>query len=127
MNNFDINKIQLKIQSPDLSLDDAFNNFLFDHISKLGYLFSSMLKCEVMLRPESSRKHIMEVDVKIYVPGNMLYATGKNVDLHVATTEAFHDVYEQLHRHKEKMKDHHPSQVSKLTESDLPDETAPEE
>ena len=122
MKEFDINNIQLKIQAPDLSLDGEFNNFLIAHISKLGKLFNRIIKCELMLRPESNRMHIMEADIKIFIPGEMLYASGKNVDLHAAVSEAFHDVHEQLHRHKEKLKDHHPVEKEQLKAVDLPDE-----
>jgi ribosomal subunit interface protein len=124
MTEFDINAVQLKIQAPDLSIDDAFHDFILDQISRLGNLFNRIKKCELMLRPESNRKHIMEADIKIYIPGSMLFASGKNTDLRTAVTEAFHDVHEQLHKYKERMKTHHADQVEKLAETDLPDEDA---
>jgi ribosomal subunit interface protein len=122
MNEFDINAIQLKIQSPELTLDETFHDFILDHITKLGNLFNRINKCEMMLRKESSRKNMMEADIKIFVPGNMLYATGKHTDLRMAVTEAFHDVQEQLYRYKEKLKDHNTDGVTSLTSADLPDE-----
>jgi putative sigma-54 modulation protein len=122
MSEFDINKIQLTIQAPDLTIDGPFNDLLLEHVEKLGSLFNRITKCEVMLRPESSRKNLMEADVKIFIPGNMLYATGKNEDLRSAVIEAFHDIQQQLHKFKEKLKDHHPEQATKLTAADITDD-----
>jgi ribosomal subunit interface protein len=105
MNDFDINNIQLKIQSPEITVNDGINNLIIEHIEKLGRLFNRITKCEMMLRIENNRKHTCEADVKIFVPGNMLFATGKAADFVPAINEAFHDVHEQLMRYKDKLKD----------------------
>lgn len=122
MNDFDINAIQLKIQAPGVSIDGDFNDFMLDQISKLGNLFSRIKKCELMLRSESNRKHIMEADIKLFIPGEILYASGQNADLRIAVIEAFHDVHEQLLKYKEKLKDHRPENAEKIAAKETADE-----
>jgi ribosomal subunit interface protein len=107
---FDINNIQLKLQSPHVNTGDALREFILEHIEKLGKIFERFNKCEVMLREENGRKHTSEADIKIFVPGNVLYAQGRANDFRLAVTEAFDDIEDQLIRYKEKLKDIKPNE-----------------
>ena len=53
---FDVNDIQLKIQSPGLVVDEVLEYYLLSHIEKLGKTFTriNIKKCELLLKEEKN-------------------------------------------------------------------------
>jgi|ERR1017187_2069582 ribosomal subunit interface protein len=106
MNTFDINKIQLTIQSPHFKVNDELNNYLIAEVEKLGKTYSRIDKCEIVLRVIANKPmNNGEVEVKLFVPGNVLFATVKNSDFKLASKKVFEDLKEQLSKFKEKITD----------------------
>ena len=106
MTAFEINKIALKIQSPDFQLQEELRVFLLEQIEKLGKIFNRIESCEVNLRINKSADHEnCFVEAKIFVKGNMLFASGKSDSFHVASRIAFADLHGQLSKFKDKVTD----------------------
>ena len=112
MNTFDINRIPLKIQSPHVTTNSALHTTILLEVEKLGKLFSRISKCEMMLRIDNKRNSPCEVDIKVFVPGNMLYTRGRGDEFPPAVTQAFKDMHEQLRRYKEKIQDKKAGEIS---------------
>jgi ribosomal subunit interface protein len=105
MKAFDINNIQLKVQSPGVELDDELSNFIIRSLEKLGKTFGNITGCEMMLKNEKdSKKMDCEVEAKIFVPGNVLFASAKNSSFRLASGLVFDDLHDQLYKYKEKLK-----------------------
>jgi putative sigma-54 modulation protein len=106
MKEFDINEIQLKVQSPDMQIDGKTDEYINAQIEKLGKIFQRITQCEVMLKNEKDAKlKNCIVEVKLIVPGDIFYSSGRNEDLQQAIKLAFGDVRDQLTRFKEKLQD----------------------
>ena len=105
MEKFDINRIPLKIQSPHVTTNNDLHILIRTEVEKLGKLFSRITKCEMMLRIDNKRNSPCETDIKIFVPGNMLYTRGRADDFPTSVSQAFKDMHEQLRKYKEKLKD----------------------
>lgn len=106
MKAFEINNIQLKIQSPNLVVDEKLNDYIIVQIEKLGKKYGRIKKCDVVLKVEKSdKKKNCAVEVKLYVPGQILFAGDKQEEFQVAAKMVFDDLSEQLSRFKEKIND----------------------
>ncbi len=105
MKKFDINNIQLTIQSPHINTHDEVNDYLISRIEKAGNTFAHIEKCEVVLRIDNNHKNKeCEVDVKLFVPGNVLFAKEKESNFLLAAKNVFDDLQHQLQKIKEKHK-----------------------
>jgi ribosomal subunit interface protein len=106
MKTFDINKIQLKIQSPNITVNGEFNDYILGQIEKLGKTYSRIERCEMMLKDEKSdNKKNCSVEAKIFVPGNVLFASDKNENFRQASKAVFEDLNNQLLKFKGKIND----------------------
>jgi putative sigma-54 modulation protein len=104
MKNFDVNGIQLKIQSPGTEINDALNDYIIGHIEKLGKIYGRIIKCEMVLSDEKSGiKKGSKAEVKLFLPGNVLFASGQEESFHVASKNVFADLEKQLRKFKEKI------------------------
>ncbi len=112
MKAFDINRIPLKIQSPHVTTNSVLHTNILAEVEKLGKHFSRISKCEMMLRIDNKRHSPCEVDIKVFVPGSMLYTRGRANEFPPAVASAFKDMHEQLRRYKEKMEDKKAGEIS---------------
>src|ERR1039457_1869002 len=104
MNTFDINKIQLSIQSPHFKVNDEMHNYILSEVEKLGKTYNRIEKCEINLRVIANNTvDNGEVEAKLFVPGNVLFASVKNSDFKLASKQVFADLKEQLSKFKEKI------------------------
>ena len=108
MKTFDINNIQLQIQSPGINVDTTLENFLISHIEKLGKAFSNITKCEVVLKEQkdSKGKNCL-VEAMLFIPGSMLFSKEHEDNFHLAAKGVFEDLHDQLMKAKEKMQNKH--------------------
>lgn len=98
---FDINEIELSIQSPNVSLRKELNDYIISQIEKLGKIFSRIERCEVMLHTrKNSQKEFCEVEVKVFVPGKVLFAKEQKVNFRLAAQLAFDDLNHQMIKFK---------------------------
>jgi len=105
MKAFDVDNMQLKIQSPGVELDEELSSLIIRRLEKLGKTFGNITGCEMMLQYEKdSRKQDCEVEAKIFVPGNVLFASAKNTSFRIASGMVFDDLHDQLYKYKEKLK-----------------------
>jgi putative sigma-54 modulation protein len=103
---FDINNIQLKIQSPGMSVSASLEGLLTRHIEKLGKTYPRIKKCEMLLR-ELKKKHDRNcmIEAKLFVPGNVLFAKDEEESFELAAKNMFEDLHDQLQRFKEKLQE----------------------
>lgn len=103
MKTFDVNNIQIEIQSPGMTVDAALENTLISHIEKLGKIFPRINKCELILRVEKdSTRKICFAEANLFLPSHVLFARSREVDFETATQKLFHELHEQLVKVKEK-------------------------
>ena len=103
MKTFDINKIQLTIQSPGIVIDEKLQNYLISKIDKLGRTYLRIKKCELVLRLEkNSQNKNFITEGKLFVPRNILFAKQRDVNFKIASRKMFDDLFDQLLKHKEK-------------------------
>ena len=106
MKTFDINNIQLKIQSPDVHVNEELNTYILGQIEKLGKTFSRIERCEMMLKAEkNSKNQNCQIEGKLFVPGQVLFASSKSDHFRMAAKMMFEDLHDQLYSFKEKMTD----------------------
>jgi ribosomal subunit interface protein len=103
---FDINNIQLKIQSPHVTINEELNDYIILQIEKLGKLFHRIERCEAMLLTrKNDQKDVCEMEVKIFVPGKVLFAKEHKVNFRLAAQFVFEDLYNQLYKFKDQLKE----------------------
>ncbi len=101
MEAFDINKIQLKNQSPHVTVSDELNEYIITQIEKLGKIFNRIERCELMLLTrKNSQKDVCEVEAKLFVPGKVLFAKEQKANFRLSTQHVFDDLYNQLYKFK---------------------------
>ena len=106
MKTFDVNNIQLSIQSPGMVVDDKLENYLVSHIEKLGKTFSRIKKCELLLREEKNGKKMnCMAEAKLFVPGHILFARSQEDNFKIASKNVFEELRDQLLKVKEKFAD----------------------
>ena len=104
MKTFDVNNIQLKIQSPGMTVPASLENFLIAHIEKLGKIFPRIKKCETLLREQKdSRNKTCKIEAKLFIPRTMLFAADEADNFEFAAKNMFDDLRDQLLRYKEKV------------------------
>jgi putative sigma-54 modulation protein len=106
MKTFDVDNIQLKIQSPGMSIPSSLEEYLFRHIEKLGKTFSRIRKCEMLLR-ELNKKHDRNcmIEAKLFIPGTILFAKDEEGNFELAAKKMFDDLHDQLLRYKERIQE----------------------
>lgn len=103
-NTFDINSIQLNIQTPGLKLDETLKNYLIAQIEKSGKFYSRIYRCEIMLRSIKNKEgNNCEIEIKMFLPGEILFVTDKKNNFKQASATAFEDLQFQLTKYKEKI------------------------
>lgn len=106
MKTFDINNIQLKIQSPDEHFDPAMEEYCVTQVEKLGVIMPRITGCEVMLtREKESHKKNSIAEIKLFVPGAVLFSKEQDENYRLAAKHAFDDVRDQLLKLKGKRED----------------------
>lgn len=107
MKTFDVNNIQLTIQSPGIDVSENLREFLIQQIEKLGKLNPRMKKCEIILHNEKNDKlKNCVLEAKIFVPENMFFSKSQDVSYQLAARKVFEDLHEQLFKLKESLEEH---------------------
>ena len=104
MKEFEINNIQLKIQTSNLDEDGKISNYIIEQIEALGKKYSRINKCEANLKlMKNDKKMNCLVEVKLFVPGQSLIAIDNQQTFKLASKMVFDDLKKQLVRFKEKI------------------------
>jgi ribosomal subunit interface protein len=106
MKTFDINTIQLQIQSPGITVSEDLENHLISQIEKLGKIFPRIKKCEILLRNENeSHNRNCVAEAKLFIPGNLFFSKEQEENFTIASNKVFDDLHDQIYKVKDKMKD----------------------
>lgn len=75
MKTFDINNIQLKVQSPGTVVSIDLEKYIINQVEKLGKTFSRIKKCEMLLKVErNGRNKNFMVETKLFAPDTILFS-----------------------------------------------------
>src|SRR3569832_183850 len=103
---FDINNIQLKLQSPGITLEPFLEAHLLEQLEKLGKTFSRITGCEMLLKTEKLDKgQNCFIEAKLLIPGHMIFSKQQADNFKLAAAKLYDDLHDQLIRTKEKMQD----------------------
>ena len=103
MKTFNVNNIQLKMQSPSVRISSDLLNYIISHIEKLGNTYSRIKKCELIFKNENdSQNNNCVAEIKLFVPQNVIFAKDHCNNFRLAFKNVFDDLYEQLKKIKEK-------------------------
>lgn len=104
MKTFNVNAIQLRIQSIGFDTGKELEDIIINEIEKLGKYFSRIKKCEVILKKEKDERNQGYIaEAKLFVPLNVLFAETRSTNFTLATKRMFDDLNDQLLRYKEKL------------------------
>ena len=107
MKTFDVNNIQLTIQSPGIDVSENLHELLIQQIEKLGKLNPRLKKCEIILHNEKNDKLMNCVlEAKIFVPENIFFSKKQDVSYQLAARKVFEDLHEQLFKLKGNFEEH---------------------
>lgn len=99
MENFDINKIQLTIQTPGIKITEAMNDSIIIRIEKLGGIYPRVKKCEVLLQKEKANSlNKCFGEIKFFVPGKIIFSKVAGSTFKVVLDSIFEDLEDQLKR-----------------------------
>ena len=101
MNTFDFNKVQFNIQSPHFKVEEDLNNYLIAEVERLVKTNNRLEKAEILLKIEKSRLgYECIVEIKLYLPGMLLFAMAKNGNFKPAVKKVYVDLMEQMEKAK---------------------------
>ena len=104
MKRFDVNDIQLEIQSPSITIDSKLEDKIVSRIEKLGKVFPRINKCVLLLKWEKdSRDKECLAEAKVFVPGEMLFSKQHEASFEMASKKLLDDIEDQLMRSKQKL------------------------
>ncbi len=97
--------MDIKIQSLKFDADGKLLDFIESKVSKLEHFHNSIIGIEITLRLENSEESGNKlVDVKIFIPGNDLFASRHGKTFEEATDLIVDVLKQQLKKVKEKQK-----------------------
>lgn len=96
--------MKLQISSLKFDADEKLLSFIQKKADKLDLFFDRIIDGEVNLRiqPGDNKKN-KQVEMKINVPGNTLFASEQDHNFEKATDEAVESLRRQLKKYKEKV------------------------
>ena len=98
---FDVNNIQLKMQSFDAKINSDLLNYIISHIEMLSSSFSKILKCELILKNEkNSQADNCVAEVKVFLPDNVFFASNHCGSFKLAFKNVFEELNDQLLKFK---------------------------
>ncbi len=98
---FDVNNIQLKLQSFDTTVNSDLLNYIISHIEMLGSSFTRILKFELILKNEKdSQVNNCIAEVKVFLPGNVFFASDHCGSFKLAFKNVFEELNDQLMKFK---------------------------
>ncbi len=100
--------MQINITGHHLKITTALKDYVEKKFEKLTNHFDHVLNIHVILTVE---KNIHSAEASLLVSGNKIFAIAKNESMYTATDALVDKLDRQIVKHKEKLKDHHQSDV----------------
>ncbi len=98
--------MKLQIESPHVEPDKKLVKLVRSKFEHLGKKYDRINRCDVLLRKEKSDvQKIFSIEVKMEVPGTMLFASDKAETFELALDKVIHDLEHQLRRFKEEIQE----------------------
>ena len=98
--------MKLQMHSVHFDADRKLLNFIQERANKLDQFYDRITEGEVFLRLNNEGVQNKTVEIKLMVPGAILYSDGTAGSFEAATDEAVEALRQQLRKHKEKHRDH---------------------
>ncbi len=97
--------MEIKIQSVHFNADQKLEEYLTQRLDKLNTFYDRIQRAEVFLRLENEGAPIQEkvVEIKLAVPGTMLFAKHTEKSFEKAADEVVENLRRQIKKHKEKI------------------------
>jgi len=100
--------MQINITGHHLKITTSLKDYVEKKFEKLTNHFDHVLNIHVILTVE---KNIHSAEASLLVSGNKIFAIAKNESMYTATDALVDKLDRQIVKHKEKLKDHHQSDV----------------
>lgn len=96
----------LQIESPHFEPGEKLVQMVENRFSHLGKMYDRINHCDVVMRNEKNdRQRACSVEVKMEVPGSILFATEKKESFELALKNVIEDLEHQLRKHKEELEE----------------------
>jgi len=100
--------MQIDITGHHLKITTALKDYVEKKFERLTRHFDHVLNIHVVLTVE---KLIHRAEASLQVSGNKIFADASNEDMYAAVDSLVDKLDRQIVKHKEKLKDHHQSEV----------------
>ena len=98
--------MRIQIESPHVEIDRELASQIRAKFNHLGKRYDRIECCDVVLKREKSDKQQnFFVEVKMDVPGKVLFASDKAETFEMALEKVVKDLEHQLNRHKEEIEE----------------------
>ncbi|MCU0393399.1 MAG: ribosome-associated translation inhibitor RaiA [Thermoflexibacter sp.] len=117
--------MKLQIHSVHFDADKKLLEFINKKASKLETFFDRITGGEVYLRLDKGehKRDNKVVEIKIFLPGQTLFAKEQKSTFEEATDEAVEALKKQVNKHKTKLREKHPSDVEIAEDENIEFET----
>ena len=98
--------MKIEIQSIHFDADPKLVEFIQKKVHKLETFYDKTIDAEVMLRLNNEGIDNKTVEIKLNVPGDMLFAHKNDASFEAATDHCTEALRRQIKKHKEKISGH---------------------
>ncbi|AHM61729.1 sigma 54 modulation protein/ribosomal protein S30ea [Flammeovirgaceae bacterium 311] len=98
--------MKLNINYVDIDTDQRLNDFIQKKVDKLETFYDRIIEGEVYLRPNNTSMDTVITEVKIYVPGNSLFAKEEADSFEAGIDGCVEALRRQIRKLKEKQSAH---------------------
>jgi putative sigma-54 modulation protein len=96
--------MNLKIQSIHFDADEQLKSFVQEKVDKLLTFFDNIIEGEVILKFDNSNVDSKISEIKLIIPGKILFAKEQASTFEEATDKVLEAIRKQLTKHKEKIR-----------------------
>lgn len=97
--------MKININSVHFKTDKKLDSFITEKVEKLSNLYEGIIGSDVKLKVENSEIQENKVaEVRLYIPGNDLFARKQSRTFEEATDEAVEALRKQLNKYKDKLR-----------------------
>ena len=94
----------VKIQSIHFDADKKLIDFIQEKVNKLNQFYDEIVSSEVILKLDNNGENNKITEIRLYVPGNDLFAKKSGKSFEEATDHVVEALTKQIKKHKEKIR-----------------------
>ena len=94
----------VKIQSIHFDADKKLIDFIQEKVNKLNQFYDEIVSSEVILKLDNNGENNKITEIRLYVPGNDLFAKKNGKSFEEATDLVVEALTKQIKKHKEKIR-----------------------